>query len=305
MTLSSANEIVFLDFEFIVEPGERPQPVCMVAIEQRSGRVFREFLEPSRLGKPPFATGLRRDCHRLLRFSGTRLLSGARLAFSGISAGPVCRIPPCYQRSFGAARTRAARGDAWYGLDGIEASEKDRLRKRILAGGPYPEPERKAILDYCESDVRALAELCPRILESRDCLTLPLLRGEFMKAVALAEFLGVPIDASLYRRMCDHWPRLQSAVIDKVNALAPVFDGNHFRSNLFEAWLVGQGIDAEWPRTRTGALALDEDTFRDMSALYPQTEPLWRARQMLGQMRKPELSVGADGRNRSCFRRSE
>src|SRR5262245_2533907 len=51
-----------------------------------------------------------------------------------------------------------------FGLDSLGAEEKDAMRALILRGGPWTEAEKKAILDYCESDVAALARLLPRIL---------------------------------------------------------------------------------------------------------------------------------------------
>jgi DNA polymerase I len=52
----------------------------------------------------------------------------------------------------------------YYRLDSISAVEKDAMRDLILRGGPWSEQERQAILDYCETDVDALARLLPRML---------------------------------------------------------------------------------------------------------------------------------------------
>ena len=35
------REIVLVDFEFVAQPGERPEPVCLVAKLLRSGRTIR------------------------------------------------------------------------------------------------------------------------------------------------------------------------------------------------------------------------------------------------------------------------
>ena len=43
MYLPAFREIVFVDFEFEVSPGERPVPVCLVAKELRSDRIYRLF----------------------------------------------------------------------------------------------------------------------------------------------------------------------------------------------------------------------------------------------------------------------
>jgi hypothetical protein len=61
-----------------------------------------------------------------------------------------------------------------------------------------------------------------------------------------------------------------------------------------------------WPRLPSGALALDDDTFKDMAKLFPaEVGPMRELRHALGQMRLNELAVSADGRNRvmlSAFR---
>jgi DNA polymerase-1 len=105
--------------------------------------------------------------------------------------------------------------------------------------------------------------------------------------VAMAEHSGVPVDAALYRRMAEHWPALQSQVIAQVNETIPVFEDGHFRMALMESFLRDHDLVANWPRTPAGELAVDEDTFRDAAARYPQLEPLRQARQMLGQMHAP------------------
>ena len=53
---------------------------------------------------------------------------------------------------------------AHFGIDSIGAEEKDEMRALVLRGGPWTEAEKTAILDYCVSDVAALARLLPRLL---------------------------------------------------------------------------------------------------------------------------------------------
>ena len=75
---------------------------------------------------------------------------------------------------------------AHYGLDSIGTVEKDEMRDLILRGGPWTDAERQAILDYCESDVVALARLLPAMLPEID-LPRALLRGRYMAAAARME----------------------------------------------------------------------------------------------------------------------
>jgi hypothetical protein len=62
-------------------------------------------------------------------------------------------------------------------------------------------------------------------------------------------------------------------------------------------YLARQGIP--WPRLESGALALDDDTFREMARANPaEVAPIRELRHALSQLRLNELAVGADGRNR-------
>ena len=48
---------------------------------------------------------------------------------------------------------------AYHGLDCMEAVEKTGMRDLAQRGGPYTDTERRALLDYCQKDVDALARL--------------------------------------------------------------------------------------------------------------------------------------------------
>jgi hypothetical protein len=70
-----------------------------------------------------------------------------------------------------------------------------------------------------------------------------------------------------------------------------------FSTRKFAEWLAQAGIP--WPRLDSGGLALDDDTFRQMSRTYPAVSPLRELRHSLGEMRLfSDLAVGSDGRNR-------
>jgi hypothetical protein len=70
-----------------------------------------------------------------------------------------------------------------------------------------------------------------------------------------------------------------------------------FSAERWAAYLAGKGIP--WPRLPSGALALDDDTFREMARAYPaEVGPIRELRNALGQLRLNDLAVGSDGRNR-------
>src|SRR5262249_13818802 len=82
----------------------------------------------------------------------------------------------------------------------------------------------------------------------------------------------------------------------------PDEEANYFGLLTFsvERWagyLARTGIP--WPPRESGALARDDDPFREMARASPaEVAPIRELRHALGQLRLHELAVGSDGRNR-------
>ena len=190
-----------------------------------------------------------------------------------------------------------------YGLDSMAADEKQDMRNLILSGGPWGEPDKGAILDYCESDVRALDQLFPRMLNDVAChpgdLERALLRGRYMRAVARMEHTGIPIDIPTLERLRASWHEIQKRLIAEVDSQFDVYEGGTFKADRFANYLARERI--AWPRLESGALALDRDTFRDMAKAYPQIALLRELRHALSDLRLNNLAVGKDGRNRTSL----
>ena len=93
---------------------------------------------------------------------------------------------------------------AYFGLSSIDAADKESMRALALRGGSYSKAEKLILLDYCETDVDALARLLPLMLPHID-LARALLRGRYMKAAAMMEFNGIPIDMEMLERLRWHW----------------------------------------------------------------------------------------------------
>jgi DNA polymerase-1 len=109
---------------------------------------------------------------------------------------------------------------------------------------------------------------------------------------------GIPIDTELLKIFRGTWAHIQTSLIEAIDADYGVYDGTTFKLDLFERWLCAHNIP--WPRTETGRLATDDDTFRQMARAYPQVSPLRELRSSVGQMRLfHDLAVGRDGRNRT------
>src|SRR5262245_38119400 len=164
------REIWLVDFEFIALPGERPNPVCLCALELRTGRLVRQWrdefgrtppysISPDALFVAYFASA-ELGCHLALGWGQPVRVLDLFIEFRGRTNG----VPtPSGSSLVGAL--------AYFGLDSIGALEKKEMRDLILQND-WSDDERDAILDYCESDVRALARLF-HVMASQIDLTRP------------------------------------------------------------------------------------------------------------------------------------
>jgi DNA polymerase I len=187
---------------------------------------------------------------------------------------------------------------AAHGLDSIGAIEKREMIDLVLRGPPWSADERAAVLDYCESDVAALARLLPAMLPRID-VPRALLRGRYMAAVAAMEHAGTPIDVPTLDRLRAHWEEIQADLIGRIDTDYHVFDGRTFKYERFEAWLLKAGLS--WPRLETGKLDLGDEAFREAARAYPIVAPLRELRSALSELRLNDLQVGRDGRNRTLL----
>lgn len=292
-----------VDFEFTAHDGEPPEPLCMVARRIEDGRtlrVWRDELLAQRAA--PFAT----DAETLVVAYYASAEMGCFLQLGWPVPENVLDLFAEFRNATNGLPTPCGAGLlgalAYYGLDGVASAEKESMRALALRGGPYTNDERTALIEYCESDVRALEALLAKM---RDGIDLPraLLRGRYMIAAARIETTGVPIDLPLFERVRDEWHAIQDQLVTRIDTDYGVFDGRTFKADRWAHWLAAN--DVPWPRLASGALALDDDTFREMARVYPSVAPVRELRYALSQMRLADLAVGADGRNRytlSAFR---
>jgi hypothetical protein len=109
-----------------------------------------------------------------------------------------------------------------FGLDGIDAADKESMRNLALRGGHYSASEQAALLDYCQSDVDSLVRLLPKMLPTID-LPRALLRGRYMAAAARMEWTATPIDVKAFRPILDNWDRLRTSIARELNRTIGVF----------------------------------------------------------------------------------
>jgi hypothetical protein len=177
----------------------------------------------------------------------------------------------------------------YFGLDAMGATEKETMRDLVLRGGPWSEPERTAILDYCEEDVAALKRLLPAMLADID-LPRALLCGRYMAAVAAIEHNGTPIDVPTLELFRRNWTSIQDRLIAEIDRDYGVFDGRSFKTERFANWLVTN--DIPWPVLETGRLDLSDDAFRQQARTYSSVSALRELRSSLSDLRLNDLAVG-------------
>jgi hypothetical protein len=280
-------------FEEASRSGERPRPACTVLKHLRTGQVWKWW--QGEFWSPPFPI----EC----------MVSFYASAELGCFKANDLSSPPYVLDLFTEFRARTNGRNTpngasllgaltYFGLDGIDADEKEDLRLLILSGGPWSAADRQAILDYCESDVLALERLLPVMLPQID-LPRALLRGRSMKAAAAIEWNGTPIDVMTLGLLRRYWTDIQDDLIAAIDKDYGVFEGRTFKIERWERWLAAHGIP--WPRLASGRLDLSDDTFRQMARAYPAVAPMRELRSALSEMRLADLAVGSDGRNRTLL----
>ena len=193
--LGPFREVWAADFEFVAHPGERPDVVCLVARELKSGRVIRLWRD--QLGPvPPYATGP--DTLLVAYYASAEL--GCHRALGWPTPARVLDLFTEFRARRNGLATVAGSGLlgalTHFGLDNIGATEKEGMRELILTGGPWSAQQQADIIAYCESDVLALERLLVAMLPGID-LPRALLRGRYMAAAAAMEHSGVPIDIEM------------------------------------------------------------------------------------------------------------
>lgn len=301
------EEIWFHDFEFVAEPGERPDVVCLAARELRSGqtlRLWRGELDE----RPPYRTD---DKVLFVNFVANAEMA-CHLALGWPVPQNVLDLSPAFRNLTNGRSTPEGKGLIgmlrYYGLDALDAKRKDAMQRRVMQGWPFTPEEREQILKYCMSDVDSLVRVLPRLLMEID-LGVALYHGEFAAVSALMEHHGVPIDTEIFQQLADKdiWRAVRDEMVPVVDSQYGVYVRSGcspdwtFSNERWVAYLKREGIYDTWPRLETGALNMRRKTFEDMTKGFPQLEALRQLRHTRDKMRKIKLAVGPDARNRTVL----
>ena len=215
--LRQFRNVWLVDFEFHQPVGERPEVICIVAREFRTGRTLRHWLdELGEMSAPPFSCG--EDTLFVAYYASAEL--GCFLSLGWQLPVRVLDLFTEFRCLTNGISTVAGAGLlgalAHYGLGAIDSAEKSDMRELAQRGAPFTARERNALLEYCETDVVALAKLLPAMLPMID-LTRALLRGRYMAAAARMEANGIPVDVESLRLLRLHFVDIKKELIQSVD----------------------------------------------------------------------------------------
>lgn len=295
MDLAAFKEIWLVDFEYKSDVGEKPIPHCVVAKEIKSNKTIRAWCDKgmnclyrtdTEVLFVSYNASAEMSCHLVLGWPIPANILDLYVEHKRILSGLI----PMDQ-------VKLLMTLEYYGIEHIESEKKEFYRNLAIKGGPFSKEQKQGMLNYCETDVIALSQLLPVMMPEIE-LDYALIRGEYMAGVARMENNGTPIDTDLLTRLRKHWLEIENELIKRVDADYGVFNGRTFKKDKWEEWLTER--DYAWPRTASGQLCIDKDTFKEMAAIYPDVADMRELLTTLGLLRLNELSVGKDGRNR-CY----
>jgi hypothetical protein len=286
------RRVIVWDTEFRTEPpGNRPVPVCVTARELRTGQEWQQF-EGGFSDRPPFPV----DEDTL--FVG--FYNSAEIGFH-IALGwaePVHQIDLYIEfrnltnglwLPHGSGLVGAM---SYFNLD-YDADKGEMIK--IINRGNYTSQDVRDIKHYNWVDMDGTARLLLPVADKID-LDRALYRGLFPPVAAAMEWQGLPIDRSTLDRLRHHWSDIQDRLIGRIDR-HHIYEGRTFKAARWAALMSEKGVP--WPRLESGQLDLEDDTFRQISKIYPElVAPYRELRHALSQMRLADLAVGDDNRNR-------
>jgi hypothetical protein len=310
--ISDYDEIWAIDFEFYPGPGlanggregDLPTPLCLVAVELRTGRVVHQWQDE--LGSlPPYRTDggalivsymstAEFSCHLALGWPQPACTFDAYIEFRHLTNDGSIKREKGFYGLGGALQ--------YFGENGIDTAHKTDMRSRIVQGPPFSADEREAIQKYCEDDVHALVRLFKHIAPTVRSWPHALFQCQVTWGIACQEQRGVPLDRVLLPRLRASWNPIQLKLATQKDTFGiyEIVDGKpHWRDKRFADYL--RRNDMAWPQRGDGSPDLRDGTFRDMVGRYPHIQPLRELRASLSEMRLNKLAVGSDGRNRTML----
>ena len=186
----------------------------------------------------------------------------------------------------------------------VTLAEKERIRKRIIAGFPFSKDEREEILPYCMGDVDDETEMLLALqrLGAEPLSEHAVWRGEFIKSVARMWYRGVPINPQYVSLATDPMARLdlKRKLISDIRVDFPIYDDNMvLKDDLLNKFYVAHNIPP--PLTPTGKPSSSADALGTLARDHPMLGPLNESLHTQRQLKEFSLPVGSDSRLRAWF----
>jgi hypothetical protein len=298
--LDAFGEVWVVHSESAAPPGERPSPLALAARELRAGRTILLGGDDHRgRREPPYPVGPE---VLLVAFEAPAVL-GCHLALGWPMPARMLDLAAEFRcRTAGLLRPHGPGllgALSWYGLDVLDAARTGSPGRTALPASPGPPGAHATAQARCAARVGVLARLLAAMAPELD-LPRALLRGRYTAAVARMEWVGVPIDVPMLDRLRAGWESIKDRLIRDVDRGFGVFVERSFRPERWATWVERRGLP--WPRLESDALALDDETFREMARSDADVSLMRELRVSLSQLRAHELAVGPDGRNRCPLR---
>lgn len=302
VSLDSFHELVFCDSEYYAPAGYLPRAICVVAYQQRASRVTRWWLWGKRAPPTPaifsaphtlfisYQLPAELVLFQTLGWSLPETVLDLNVEVRNLTNGRTAK--PFI--GLHAAATH-------YGVPYLNLAYKELMREIAMSGGPDIARHQRELLDYCEEDTLVLVPLLQRILPG---LSVPhaILRGEYMRCRALIEARGIPINVTAYRFLVEHRMALREMIARQANLElgCEVFEDDSLREAQFAQFIRALGLGPVWPRTPTGKFRKDtQDTLERFRHVHPHLEIVRGAKKSLDDLKRVELAIGPDHRNRT------
>jgi len=180
----------------------------------------------------------------------------------------------------------------------ISSEHKDKMRDRILKGGPFNDTDKAAILEYCASDIIYLPTLREKMESEIRALSSQSkkeyhqaanLRGEWAVRLAKMEQAGIPVNVERLSRMADNYAGIRhEAIKHLVETVYPFYlwEGKDWveKRNLFADFVKSKGLEDSWPRTEAGQFSTAKATLEENEHIR-EIKEYRRCRELIGQIK--------------------
>ncbi len=296
------DEVVCFDFEYRAPDGELPHVWCGVFYRCSEDRYYHFWRdELLNMKKPPFS-----DLGRVLYMAFAGHI-GDLMVFLQLGWG----LPAHYMDMQTELRART-NGNGHLGLEfglgeaafyagctTVDSVEKSHWQAKAMTAQEWTAEEKKGLLEYCQKDTQAVAEMYRRFQRDIVLEEAVGLRGAFCKAAAQIQYWGVPYDEHAHEAFLEHWGALKREALQGAHELYGVFPGGQLNFSALEEYVAKNQI--LWPRTETKRLATDEDTLKALVARCPKLVAFQEALRLKHSLVDLKISYGSDKRFRTPY----